>query len=113
MIDIYGENIYRGFLRTSYASVSKQYSSFASDAEASAVRNFRNLNYSCFLVAPTSCEVSRASFVNSHEVVEGSASFGTAKLYALIGFSKHPALLLPFFQSVYENSMIIRRKSYY
>ena len=36
----------------------------------------------------TSCDESRASSVNSHKVAEGSASFGTVKLYALIGLQQ-------------------------
>ena len=57
---------------------------------------------------PTSCEESRASFVNTHKVVEGSASFGTAKLYALIGlqqkFSLPTAVFSISLRGEYDNS---------
>ena len=57
---------------------------------------------------PTSCEEGRASSVNSHNVVEGSASFGTAKLYALIGLQQKSSSPTVFFsislRGEYDNS---------
>ena len=56
----------------------------------------------------TPYEVSRASFVNSHKVVEGSASFGTAKLCALIElqqkFSSPTAVFSISLRGEYDNS---------